>query len=215
MNDLIKDHTAFGYVLKVEYRAIKEPGQLIDFIIRYYPGDEARKSVNRIRSYRPRNRKPAQQELPLTIKAQNNLPPAPTPVETVPVIDSLVTRLVSKPPEGFGISKAKARELIEANRKGVEEQIAAYPYREQKKSSNPAGWLIKAIENNYVMPLAYLEEKAKTEELMRSGAKKAILEACCLCDSSGLRYLGANRGVKKCTHDPVIEAKYSSTDVGQ
>jgi hypothetical protein len=60
------------------------------------------------------------------------------------------------------------------------------------------------------MPPAYLEEKAKTEELRHSGAKRAALEACPLCDSSGLRYLGGNRGVKKCTHDPDIEAKYSS-----
>jgi hypothetical protein len=211
MNDLIRDHMAFGYVLKVEYRAIKEPGQEIDYIIRYYPGDGARKSINRIRSYRPRNKKQAQQDLPLLKEEQNMLPLASTPFEIAPEIESLVAKLTGSPPNGFGISETKARELVKANRKGVEEQIAAYPYREQKKSSNPAGWLIKAIENNYGMPPAYLEEKAKTEELGRSGAKKAALEACPLCDSSGLRYLGGNRGVKKCTHDPEIEAKYSST----
>ncbi len=39
MNNLIKDHKAFGYLTKAEYRVIKEPGQEIDYIIRYYPGD--------------------------------------------------------------------------------------------------------------------------------------------------------------------------------
>jgi hypothetical protein len=211
MNDLIKDHTAFGYVAKVEYRAIKEPGQEIDYIIRYYPGDGARKSINRIRSYRPRNKKPAQQELPISKEEQSRLPLAATSSETAPEVDSLVTRLMNKPPAGFGVSEAKARELVKTNRKRVEEQIAAYPYREHQKSSNPAGWLIKAIENDYGLPPAYLEEKARTEELERSGVKRVALEACTLCDSSGLRYLSGNRGVKKCTHDPEVEAKYSST----
>jgi hypothetical protein len=123
-----------------------------------------------------------------------------------------MARLTAKPPEGFGVSQAKARELVKSNRKGVEEQIAAYPYREQqKKNTNPAGWLIKAIENDYELPQAYLEEKARAEELERSKSKRAILEACMLCDSAGFRYLGGKMGVKKCSHDPGIEAKYSST----
>jgi hypothetical protein len=212
MNDLIKDHRAFGYVDKVEYRAIKEPGQQVDYIIRYYPGEGARESINRIRSYRPRNKKPAQPGLPLSIEEQNKLPLVVAAHETKPELDPLMARLTAKPPEGFGVSQAKARELVKSNRKGVEEQIAAYPYREQqKKNTNPAGWLIKAIENDYELPQAYLEEKARAEELERSKSKRAILEACMLCDSAGFRYLGGKMGVKKCSHDPGIEAKYSST----
>jgi hypothetical protein len=207
MNDIIKDHRVFGYVAKVEYRAIKDPGQEVDYIIRYYPGDGARESINRIRSYRPRKKKPAQQELLLSAEDQNNIPPTVAPSE--PEIETLIARLTGKPPEGFGVSKAKARELVKANRKGVEEQLAAYPYREQqKKNTNPAGWLIKAIENDYGLPQAYLEEKARAEELKRSELKRAILEACTLCDSSGFRHLGGNRGVKKCSHNPDMEAKY-------
>lgn len=209
MNDLIKDHKVFGYVAKVEYRAIKEPGQEIDYIIRYYPGEGARKSVNRIRSYRPRKKRPAQLGLPLA--------PAEPPTASVPAVsaevepeaDSLIAKLTGKPPEGFGVSEAKARDLIKANRRGVEEQIAAYPYRDLQQKKNPAGWLIKAIENDYELPPAYLEEKVRGEEQKRAEEKKSALDACALCDSSGFRYLSGNRGVKKCTHDPEIEAKVS------
>lgn len=211
MNDLIKDHTAFGYVVKVEYRAIKEPGQEIDYIIRYYPGDGARKSINRIRSYRPRKKRSAQQqELPLLPEERTEQPIAVVTTKRGPESEPLIAKLTDKPPEGFGVSDAKARELIKANRKGVEEQIAAYPYRDLRMKTNPAGWLIKAIEDDYELPSAYLEVKTKAEEVKHSQAKRAALEACTMCDSSGFRHLGGNRGVKKCSHDPDIEAKYPS-----
>src|SRR5437773_7567188 len=48
MTRLIRDHIERGYVSKVEYRAIKDPGQEIDWIIRYYPGEGARISIQRI-----------------------------------------------------------------------------------------------------------------------------------------------------------------------
>jgi hypothetical protein len=208
MNDLIKDHRAFGYVEKVEYRAIKEPGREVDYIIRYYPGEGARDSISRIRSHRPRQKRIAQQELPLPKEGQPPQSPATAVKELNPEVDPLIAKLTGKPPEGFGVSRAKAQELVKAVREAVEEQIAAYPYREHKNKTNVAGWLIKAIENNYELPPTYLEEKARMEGLKRSQNKRAAREACSLCDSSGFRYLGGNLGVKKCSHDPKIEAEH-------
>jgi len=210
MNDLIKDHRAFGYLDRVEYRAIKEPGQEVDYIIRYYPGEGARQSVNRIRSHRPGNRKPELQASPKASDGQPEIPIAVVPQERESEVEALMIRLTGKPPDGFGVARAKAKELIEANRTGVEEQLAAYPYRGHKHKTNLAGWLVKAIENNYELPPAYLEERKKAEELTRSHAKSTALAACTHCDSSGLRYLSGNRGVKKCTHNPDVEAKYPS-----
>lgn len=130
MNDLIKDHKAFGYLEKVEYRAIREPGEDIDYIIRYYPGEGARRSVNRIRSHHPRRKKLGQQELPLTKADQTLLlPPVESAGELNQEAEPLIAKLTAEPPDGFGISGAKARELVKAHRKAVEEQIAAYPYR--------------------------------------------------------------------------------------
>jgi hypothetical protein len=56
MTRLVQDHLDSGYLAKVEYRALKEPDQEIDWIIRYYPGEAARTSIARILSYQHRQR---------------------------------------------------------------------------------------------------------------------------------------------------------------
>lgn len=215
MNDLIKDHKSFGYVEKVEYRAIKEPGQEIDYIIRYYPGDGARESINRIRSYHSRKKSPAQQELQPPDKKQNKLSSV-VALSAETQIEPLFDRLTSKPPHGFGVVEAKARELIKERRAATEEQIAAFPYREVGQGrKNVAGWLIAAIEGNYELPEAYLEAKAKAQEVKRGQVKRQAVEDCQLCDEQGRRFIKSERypsgAVKPCSHDPHIEAKYPST----
>jgi hypothetical protein len=211
MNDLIKDHTAFGYISRIEYRAVKEPGEEIDYIIRYYPGEGARKSINRILSNYPRKKRPVQQEALPTKVEQTALPSVKAPHESNPEIESLITRLADKPPEGFGVAEAKARELVRAHRAATEQQILAYPYREVGKGKkNRAGWIIAAIENNYELPGAFIEAQNKERDEQGMKTRQAVLNDCTLCDSSGFRYLGGKRGVKKCSHDQDIEAKYPS-----
>src|SRR4030095_3341918 len=51
MKRVVKNHMESGYLSKVEYRAVKEPGQEIDYIIRYYPGEGATESTGRIQTY--------------------------------------------------------------------------------------------------------------------------------------------------------------------
>jgi hypothetical protein len=213
MNDLIRDHRIFGYVEKVEYRAVKEPGQLVDYIIRYYPGQGAKKSINRIRSYRPRKKRLAQLALPLSDGEKATLPPTGMAHEADPEIDSLIFRLISQPPEGFGVSEVKAKELIKANRRGVEEQIAAFPYRDMGKArKNAAGWIISAIEGNYTLPVGYLEEQEKKRQTIEAEAQKEITEKCPFCDSGGWRRIFTPEyptGVmKRCSHDSEKEANY-------
>jgi len=213
MNDLIKDHKTFGYLEKVEYRAIREPGEEIDYIIRYYPGEGARRSVNRIRSHHPRKKRNPQQELPLSETGQ----PVPPKVEIADELDReaelLIARLTAPLPEGFGISGSKASELIKANRKAVEEQIDAFPYRDiGKAKKNVSGWLIAAIEGNYALPEAYLEEQEKKRLAAKSTSAKAKTEDCQLCDQNGWRMVKSpdhpNGAMKRCTHNPETEAKY-------
>ena len=216
MNDLIKDHKAFGYLEKVEYRAIKEPGQDVDYIIRYYPGDGARRSVNRIRSHHPRKRGSAQQELSLLKPAQTAFPPVEIDRELNSEAEPLIAKLTAAPPEGFGISGSKARELVKANRKAVEEQISAFPYRDiGKTKKNVSGWLIAAIEGNYTLPEAYMEEQKKKREAAKSASAKTATEDCQFCDLNGWRRVRTsdhpNGAMKRCTHNPETEAKYPST----
>jgi hypothetical protein len=218
MNDLIKDHKAFGYLEKVEYRAIREPGAEIDYIIRYYPGEGARKSVNRIRSHHPRRKKDAQQGRPLS-EAEQPVPQASPRVEASGELDReaelLMAKLTAAPPEGFGISGAKARELVKANRKAVEEQIGAFPYRDLGKArKNVSGWLIAAIEENYTLPAAYLEEQERQRQLAKTDSTKAATEGCSFCDQNGWRRIltpdHPHGAMKRCTHDPKGEAKYKN-----
>jgi hypothetical protein len=213
MNDLIKDHKAFGYVTKVDYRAIKEPGQQIDFIIRYYPGEGARKSVNRIRSYHPRRKRDPQQEFTLSKEPQSILPPAEIVDSLQLDTELLIAKLTSQPPDGFGISKAKAQELVKANRKAVDEQITAYPYRDMgKPRKNAAGWLIAAIEGNYALPPSYLEDQGKKRQMEESGKSRTAISGCSFCDQNGWRrvrtpeYPGG--AMKRCSHKPDDEAQH-------
>lgn len=215
MNDLIEDHRAFGYVEKVEYRAIKEPGQEVDYIIRYYPGEGARSSINRIRSRHPRKKRAIQQELPISGGERLGLPPVVTDSELNQDVELLVAKLAAAPPEGFGISKTRARELVKANRKAVEEQIAAYPYRDLgKPKKNAAGWLIAAIEENFTLPVTYLEEQVKKQQAAKSVAVKAVADSCQFCDRNGWRRIRTSAypdgAMKRCSHDPEKEAKYRS-----
>lgn len=213
MNDLIEDHKALGYVEKVDYRAIKEPGQEVDYIIRYYPGEGARSSINRIRSRHPRKKRAAQQELLLSNGSQPALPPAGTVAGVEPEDELLVAKLTAKPPAGFGISEAKARELVKGHREAVEAQLAAYQYRESGKTKkNVAGWLIAAVEQNYTLPVAYLEEQEKRRQAEKASVARAATRSCTLCDHSGWRRIRTgkypNGAMKPCSHDPETEAKY-------
>jgi hypothetical protein len=215
MNDLIEDHRAFGYVERAEYRAIKEPGQEIDYIIRYYPGQGARDSVNRIRSRHPRRKKAAQEELPPPANSQPALPPMSSADEPEPEAELLIGKLTAKPPEGFGISEAKARDLVQRHREAVEEQLAAYQYRDMDKPrKNAAGWLIAAIEENFALPAAYVEELEKKRQAAKSVASKAAVDGCQLCDANGWRRIRTpehpNGAMKRCSHNEAAEAEYLS-----
>lgn len=215
MNDLIEDHKALGYVEKVEYRAIREPGHEIDFIIRYYPGEEARNSISRIRSRHPRKKQAAQQEPPPSDAIPPALPPAETPAGAEPEAEPLIAKLTGKPPEGFGISESKARDLVKTHREAVEEQLAAYPYRDLgKPRKNAAGWLIAAIEGNFTLPVAYLEEQEKKRQAAKSAAAKTATAECRFCDEKGWRRIRTpdypSGAMKRCSHDAKAEAKYEN-----
>lgn len=213
MNDLIEDHKALGYVDKVEYRAIKEPGQAVDYIIRYYPGEGARNSINRIRSRHPRKQRAIQQALSLAKNGQPALPSSEAVTGIGPEVELLIAKLTGKPPQGFGISRKRALELVKADRATVEEQLAAYPYRDLgKPRKNAAGWLIAAIEGRYDLPAAYLEEQEKKKQSERSSEARAAADACALCDQQGWRRVSTpdypSGAMKRCSHNPEMEAKY-------
>ena len=133
----------------------------------------------------------------------------PEPILTfAPAEELLVSDLVL-----FGVGEAKARSLVKTHREATEAQIAAYPYRDVgKPRKNAAGWLIAAIEGNYTLPVAYLEEQERKRQAATAKERKSAVESCRLCDSNGWRRISTlehpNGAMKRCTHDPNIEAKY-------
>lgn len=211
MNRVVKEHLDNNYLAKVEYRAIKEPGAEIDYLIRYYPGDGAKESIARIQGHlhRKRNQKKlTTKESEPQVSEQGSVASeqpvvATKPPATVGEDKLLIDRLLSE----FNIEPEKAQELVRDRRGAVALQLEYWPYR-ALKVKNRAGWLIRAIESDYSAPEGYREAQIKAQEEQKSEPKQGALEACTLCDSSGFRYLGGSRGVKKCSHNPDLEAKY-------
>lgn len=162
MNRLVRDHLAFGYILKVEYRAVREAGQEIDYIIRYYPGDEAKASTSRIRSRLSRKYNPLQLEFPL--------PPDPTPLlaQSVSAPENATTENdeLTKQLLEHGVHPDKARELVRAEPEEVRRQLEYLPYRAVKK--NKGGMLRDAILGRWTPPDEYLELKKRQVEQQES-----------------------------------------------
>jgi hypothetical protein len=115
----------------------------------------------------------------------------------------------------LGVTETKARELVGTHPEATKAQIAAYPYRDTgKPKKNAAGWLVAAIEGNYTLPVAYLEEREKKQQVANARSQKSAVEACHLCDANGWRRIRTpehpNGAMKRCTHEPKIEAKYAA-----
>src|SRR5262249_20313932 len=96
MNRLVEDHLKQGYITRVEYRPVKEPGQELDWIIRYYPGEGAKESISRILSYQHRNRPTGEKERISTRTARPRVNKQPPVVTEQGIDDRLVIELTNR-----------------------------------------------------------------------------------------------------------------------
>jgi hypothetical protein len=211
MYKLHRSHLASHYIEKIQFeQEIGEDGQP-DWLMIYVPGVRAkgqhiafqRKPVPRIK-HTDRNLKQ------LNFLTEINPEPFPEPVLTfTPQEEELISRLVQ-----VGVAEIKAISLVKTHREATEAQIAAFPYRETRSQKNAAGWLITAIENNYVLPVAYLEDQEKNQKAGAVKEKTKLISTCKLCDERGLRFIKSERypsgAMKPCTHDPKIESKFQN-----
>ena len=197
-------HVKSGYLAKVEFQEQLTEGGEPDWMMLYAPGPKARAEhkASQLKLGRAARRGGEQLGLPDAGEAE---------AETfTPEDEGLVSRLTS-----LGVAEGKARGLIKNHREAAEAQIAAYPYRgEGKPKKNAPGWLIAAVEGNYTLPVAYLEERERKQQAARSRERKATVEACQLCDANGWRRIRTpehpHGAMKRCTHDPKTEAKYAN-----
>ena len=167
MNRLVRDHLSFGYISKVEYRAVRDAGQEVDYIIRYYPGDEAKASTNRIRSRISRKYNPLQLEFSIPTE------PAILPAKAITNpegLDKENDELTAKLLE-HGVHLGKARELVSTEPEEVRRQLEYLPYRTVKR--NKGGLLRDAILGHWTAPDEYLElEKRQAEQQVSQERQK-------------------------------------------
>jgi len=132
---------------------------------------------------------------------QHDLPPTHT--ELSPEAQNALYELIN----AFGVGESKALELITTKPEETQDQLAAFKYRYPKEVNQPAnkaGLIIKAIENSYQLPDAYLADKKQQEEKRRNEEQQKIREACNICNGkSFVRYTELETkqsGLKPCKH---------------
>jgi hypothetical protein len=220
MDRVARDHFASGYLAKVEYRAIKEPDQELDYIIRYFPGPGAGDSIARIQGHIKRGKTlrrlsagRAQSIRPAEAGQGSGATAAEVPTRTLSVITARHEELISTLIMQFGIHPTKAYQLVVAKKESVLVQLEAWPHR-KASPRNRAGWMIQAIEGNYEAPPSYLDEKRKRRDRERLEVAQAEKSACEICGGTGFRNIKSaqypNGAMRECTHDPAVESQIPS-----
>lgn len=122
--------------------------------------------------------------------------------------------LVSQLQKDFSVTKAKATMLATHYLEATKQQLSAWPYRDQLQIQDKAGWIIRAIEQGYELPQAYLEAVKERKQRERLNRAKEVIAACSLCDESGFRMIMHDgvRTAKRCSHDLAIESRYSAIE---
>jgi hypothetical protein len=240
IRQIIKDHVETGFITKFETKKIKEPNKELDFEIKFYVGQEAKNSISRIKSYLATKTRKKQIEVkkahisPKLVGESQNRSDIPTgaentatsenlPPQSILISDQHLTILDLMPSASrevvqilfndYQISWEKCYKLATEQTEECRRQIAAMPFREVELN-NKAGFLIKAIEESYNLPEAYLSRiEAKKREALNKQKTNATLE-CKLCDHSGFRFVITEnypRGAaKRCTHDEKIENQFET-----
>jgi len=209
MYKLQSPHKKSGYISEVELRETRDADGRPDWEMFYTPGRKARAEF---RSFKRTMRSSvmiaegesggrAAQSL-LAVGRANE-------VQTFsPDLESLVAALV-----GYKVSEKKARELVGDKPEAVRLHLRAVPYLpEGQGKKNFAGRLVTAIENDYELPPVLVEALEKERREKTSGECKAKAKECPYCQElKGMRYVyvDGRTSVKRCTHDPTVEERFS------
>jgi len=257
MNRVVQEHLDSGFVIKVEYRKIKEPDAEQDFVIRYFLGAAARQSINRIQGHllNRRKREVAGQvsvmesrqtetakkgdSSPLKAVSDTELPLSGKKAkeganfqsddgmrareEANLTLTTLETHLLTEQREvfaqltsDFSITETKAYELVKKHPvEKIRSQIEALEHRGESVTANRAGFLIRAIEDDYSFPEGYEQALAEREVKQKRADRQKRIDDCPLCDENGWRNVKSERDtfyglMHQCTHDPQIEAQFEN-----
>jgi hypothetical protein len=217
---------ASGYISRIEYRAVKEMDKEIDYVIRYYPGPGAADSIARIQGHirngKTPQRLPAERAQSLGQADAGRQGSAetvsPVPTLALSVITTHHERLIAQLIFQFGIHAIKAYQLVVTKKESVVLQLEAWPHR-KASPRNRAGWMIQAIENNYDVPHAYLENTKNQQAMAARLVAGDKIRSCSLCNNKGFRFVSSAQyptgAMRRCSHNPKIEMLYDSADFGR
>jgi hypothetical protein len=168
INEIVREHLNSKFISKVEFRAIKETGKEIDFLIRFYPGRAAKESIARVLSSIHKKRLPAGE--PRRLSRRRNLlddaavftaeaseereeqsrpeSPAMSPIADTPFLEDLTQR---------GIFRAQAVKLISPIPSQQRERVGDYiDYWDNIPSDKRGpGLLYSLIQNSDPLPASF------------------------------------------------------------
>ncbi len=112
----------------------------------------------------------------------------------------------------FQVTHNKATELVNKYPDETKLQIAAFEYRDIEVD-NRSGFLIKAIEDKFALPDAFLKMTEDKESQEREEEKLTIINQCQICDETGMRNIKSDMDKffglgRECTHDLKIEGEF-------
>lgn len=171
MNRLVEDHLKEGYITRVEYRVVKEPGQEIDWVIRYYPGETARTSIARILSYRYRQHPNGEKERISTRTARPRVNKQPAIADRV-IDQRLVAELANR-----GVIQSEATKIVASLDLGPDEHLTdildwgdhLIKQAPPGKIYNPSGFYIHLIKERAFPPATF--ETGRKRRLRQEAAQ--------------------------------------------
>ncbi len=141
--------------------------------------------------------------------------------DIVLAITTLETHLLPDQKDIFGqlvndflIAESKAFEIVKKYPvERITSQLEAFRHREDKINSNKAGFLIRAIEENYSFPESYLKKLKGKEAEQKQLDRQRQIDACPICNEQGWRNVKSERDtfygvMHQCTHDPETESQF-------
>jgi hypothetical protein len=198
MYKLHAPHRQSGYITDVELRETRDSEGRPDWDMLYTPGPKARAEF---RSFKRAGVRKGQLSLPAAAE------PAPLP-QPPALNEDLVAQLVA-----HKVSEKKARALVAEKPEAVKLHLRAIPYLpEGQGKKNFAGRLVTAIEKDYELPPALVEDLERARREKESRERNAKAKDCPYCQElKGLRYVHVDgrTSVKRCTHDPAVEERFS------
>jgi hypothetical protein len=208
MYKLHAPHKNSGYISAVELRETRDGDGRPDWEMFYTPGRRARAEF---RAFKKSGRLvKGIGDGGVTVGKRSMTLPAAIPASGEQALpdehETLVAQLVK-----HKVGERKARELVRVKPEAVRLHLQSIPYLPAGQGrKNFAGRLVAAIENDYALPQAFIQVLERERRADEDHALKAKAKACPYCgELNGWRYVKGRGGpVRRCTHDPVVEAKY-------